>query len=87
MHSSMNHTAVQVGCLEVLGNYHKFELVYEHLFPYFTENCNLLSQVTALVWRRKFLPRWRRFHWLQFLCIEDMRRAGSDLGPVRATGK
>ena len=38
--SSMNRTDVREGCLEVLGNYHKFELVCKHLFPYFTENCN-----------------------------------------------
>lgn len=47
MHSSINHTDVQVGCLEILRNYHKFELVCKHLVPYFTENCNFPSQVSS----------------------------------------
>lgn len=43
----MNYTDVQVGCLEVLRDYHKFELVCKHLFPYFTENCNFPSQLPS----------------------------------------
>lgn len=43
-HSSTNRTDVREACLEVLRNYHKFELVCKHLFPYFTENCNFSSQ-------------------------------------------
>lgn len=57
MHSSTNHTDVQGVCLEVLGNYHKFELVCKHLFPYFIENCNFSLQVSSLV-RRNFSPTW-----------------------------
>lgn len=51
MHSSMNHTDVQVGCLEVLGDYHKFKLVCKHLFPYFTENCNF--SILAPLWTKE----------------------------------
>lgn len=80
-------TDVHVGCLEVLRNYHKFELICKHLFPYFTENYNLSSQVPFLVRGRKYSPRWHQFHGLQRLGTEDARRTGSALGNVRNTGK
>lgn len=87
MHSPMNHADVQVGCLEVLGNYHKFELVCKHLFPYFTENCNFLSQVPSRVRRRTLLPEWGWLWRLQLSCLEDTSWAGAELGSVRGTKK
>lgn len=74
MHSSMNHTDVQVGCLEVLGNYHKFKVVRKHLFPYFTENCNFPSQVPSLVRGRNFF------------CQDGTRATGCSIYALRIQG-